>query len=164
MTRTTCDQIGPLHLLNPVSSESGCVNRGRYGQFAQIYEGSVHGRLRGSLHRYRTQWELSYGMHQAIVYCHLHRLNRVAVLEYWKAQRARCRRRRWCLGARTDRQAAMHKHLSRTLSRLSSSEPVAVVRVSECLPGLHPIYLYWSGTGMNAVPSAARPFHPFKPC
>jgi hypothetical protein len=33
----------------------------------------------------------------------------------------------------------MHKHLSCTLSQLSSSKPSAIVRVSECLPGLHPI-------------------------
>src|SRR5262249_44609829 len=35
-----------------------------------------------------------------------------------------------------------NKRLSCTLSRLSSSEPGAIVRVSECLPGLHPIHLF----------------------
>ena len=48
-----------------------------------------------------------------------------------------------------------HKHLSCTLSRLSSSEPVAIVRVSECLPGLHPIHLYWFRTRMTDVSFAA---------
>ena len=43
----------------------------------------------------------------------------------------------------------MHKHLSCTLSRLSSSEQVTVVRVSGCLPGLHPIHLYWFRTRMT---------------
>ena len=54
-----------------------------------------------------------------------------------------------------DRQTAMRKHLSCTLSRLSSSEPVAIVRVSGCLPGLHPIRLYWLRTGMTDVPFSA---------
>src|SRR5262245_8547705 len=49
----------------------------------------------------------------------------------------------------------MHKHLSCALSRLSSSEAVAIVRVSGCLPGLHPIHLYWLRTRMTAVPFAA---------
>ena len=49
----------------------------------------------------------------------------------------------------------MHKHLSCTLSRLSSSEPVAIVRVSGCLPGLHPIHLYWFRTWMTDVPFVA---------
>src|SRR6476660_6329590 len=46
----------------------------------------------------------------------------------------------------------MHKYLSRTISRLSSSEPVVIVRVSGCLPGLHPIHLYWFRTRMTDVP------------
>ena len=65
------------------------------------------------------------------------------------------------------RLTAMHKQLSCTLSRLSSSEPVAIVRVSGCLPGLHPIHLYWFRTGVTDVPFAAvrgeanaRPLHP----
>src|SRR5262245_57982121 len=45
----------------------------------------------------------------------------------------------------------MHKHLSCSLSRLSASEPVAIVRVQGCLPGLHPIHLYWFGTRMTDV-------------
>src|SRR5215471_11188997 len=63
----------------------------------------------------------------------------------------------------------MHEHLSCTLSRLSSSEPVAILRVSRCLPGLHPIHLYWFGTRMTDVPfaaassnAAARHLHPSK--
>src|ERR1700730_3873199 len=46
----------------------------------------------------------------------------------------------------------MHKHLSCTLSRLSSSEPVAIIRVSGDLPGLHPIHLYWFRARMTEVP------------
>src|SRR5262245_44694250 len=49
----------------------------------------------------------------------------------------------------------MHEHLSCTLSRLSSSEPIAIVRVSERLRGLHPIHLYWFRTRMTDVPFAA---------
>ena len=56
----------------------------------------------------------------------------------------------------SDRQTAMHKYLSCTISRLPSSEPVAIVRVSGCLPGLHPIHLYWFRTRMTDVPLAAR--------
>src|SRR5262245_33177673 len=48
----------------------------------------------------------------------------------------------------------MHEHLSCTLSRLSSFEPIAIVRVSECLRGLHPIHLYWFRTRMTDVPFA----------
>src|SRR6478752_5627518 len=43
----------------------------------------------------------------------------------------------------------MHKYLSGTISRLSSSEPVVIIRVSGCLPGLHPIHLYWFRTRMT---------------
>src|SRR3954464_278981 len=49
----------------------------------------------------------------------------------------------------------MHESLPCTLSRLSSSEPGAIVPVSGCLPGLHPIHLPRSGTGMIDVPFAA---------
>src|SRR5262245_24934986 len=49
----------------------------------------------------------------------------------------------------------MHKYLSCTLSRLSSSEPVAIVPVSECLPGLHSIHLHWFGTRMTGSRSCA---------
>src|SRR5215472_504404 len=49
----------------------------------------------------------------------------------------------------------MHKHLPCTLSRLSSSEPGAIVPMSGCLPGLHPIHLYWFRTGMTDMPFAA---------
>ena len=63
--------------------------------------------------------------------------------------------------------AAMHEHLSCSLSRLSSSEPVAIVRVSGCLPGLHPIRLYWFRTRMTDVPVFAgkrtAPAPPFIP-
>src|SRR5262245_21979048 len=49
----------------------------------------------------------------------------------------------------------MYKHLSCTLSRLSSSESGAIVRVSERLSGLHPIHLHWFRTRMTDVPFAA---------
>src|SRR5258708_14547053 len=55
----------------------------------------------------------------------------------------------------------MHKHLPCTLSRLSSSEPGAIVPVSGRLPGLHPIQLYWFRARMTDVPfppSAAPPY------
>src|SRR5215475_1825408 len=48
----------------------------------------------------------------------------------------------------------MHEHLSCTLSRLSSSEPITIVRVSECLRGLHPIHLYRFRTRLTDVPFA----------
>ena len=47
---------------------------------------------------------------------------------------------------RSDSKTAMHKNLSCTLSRLSSSEADAIVRVWGSLPGLHPIHLYWFRT------------------
>src|SRR5262245_42419427 len=43
----------------------------------------------------------------------------------------------------------MYKCLSCTLWRLSSSETVTIVRVSERLPGLHSLHLYWFRTGMT---------------
>jgi hypothetical protein len=49
----------------------------------------------------------------------------------------------------------MPRHLPCTLSRLSSSEPSAIVPMSGCLPGLHPIHLYRFRTGMTDVPFAA---------
>src|SRR6516162_1964520 len=49
----------------------------------------------------------------------------------------------------------MHKYLSCSISRLPSSEAVAIFRVSECLPGLHPIYLHWFGTEMTGAAFAA---------
>src|SRR5438445_10916291 len=49
----------------------------------------------------------------------------------------------------------MHTHLPCTLSRLSSSEPGAIVPVSGCLPGLHPIQLYGFRARMTDVPFAA---------
>jgi GNAT superfamily N-acetyltransferase len=55
----------------------------------------------------------------------------------------------------------MHKYLPYTLSRLPSSETIAIVRVSGCLPGLHPIRLYWLGTGLTAAaPIADKPEGP----
>jgi hypothetical protein len=99
--------------------------------------------------------EVSHGMHQAIVCHRLRRLRGASVVEYRNTQ---CARRRSCLShfrGRPDGQTAMHKHLSCTLSRLSSSEPVTIVRMSGCLPGLHPIHLYWFRTRMTDVPCAA---------
>ena len=51
----------------------------------------------------------------------------------------------------------MHKHLPCTLSRLSSSKTVTIVRVSGCLPRLHTIRLYWFRTRMTTglLPSLA---------
>ena len=49
----------------------------------------------------------------------------------------------------------MHEHLPCTLSRLSSSEPVANLRVPERLPGLHPIHLHWLRARMTDAPFAA---------
>jgi hypothetical protein len=49
----------------------------------------------------------------------------------------------------------MHKHLSCSLSRLSSLESAAIVRVLECLPGLHPIHLHSFGAWMIDVPTIA---------
>src|SRR5579862_8318801 len=45
----------------------------------------------------------------------------------------------------------MHDRLPRALSRLSSSEPVAVVRVSRDLPGLHPLLLHRLRAGMTVA-------------
>jgi len=52
-------------------------------------------------------------------------------------------------------QTAKQKCMPCTLSRLSSSEPGAIVPVSGCLPGLHPIQLYWFRARMTDVPFAA---------
>src|SRR4029077_14480165 len=46
----------------------------------------------------------------------------------------------------------MHKYLSCTISRLPVPEAAAILRVSGCLPGLHPIHLYWFRTRMTDVP------------
>jgi hypothetical protein len=69
----------------------------------------------------------------------------------WKTQCARWRSRASYLRGCTDDQgqAAMQKLLSCTLSRLSPFRPIAIVRVSRGLSGLHPIQLYGSGTGMT---------------
>src|SRR5947209_299555 len=52
----------------------------------------------------------------------------------------------WFPSCGSNLQAAMHKYMSCTLWRLSSSEPVAVVRVSTGLSRLHPLRLYWFRT------------------
>src|SRR6476620_3614887 len=93
-------------------------------------------------------------MQQAVVCHHLPPLRSASVAEYWNTQCARRRSRLSHLCCRSDSKTAMHKHLSCTLSRLSSSEPVEIVRVSGCLPGLHPIHLYWFRTRMTDVPFA----------
>ncbi len=98
----------------------------------------------------------SHEMQQAVVCRRLPPLRSASVVGYWNTQ---CARRRSCLSqlrGRSDSKTAMHKHLSCTLSRLSSSEPVAKVRVSGCLPGLHPIHLYWFRTWMTDVPFGAN--------
>jgi hypothetical protein len=120
---------------------------------------------------FSTSRELSREMQQAVVCRRLPPLRSAFVVEHWNTQ---CARRRSCLSylrGRSDGQTAMHKHLSCTLSRLSSSGPVAMVRVSGSLPGLHPIRLYWFRTRMTDVPFAAvsgdasaRPLHPSRLC
>jgi len=80
--------------------------------------------------------------------CHgLPPLRSASVFEYWNTQCARLASRTF--RSRSDGETAMHKCLSCTLSRLSSSEPGAIVRVSGCLPGLRPIHLYWFRTRMT---------------
>ncbi len=104
---------------------------------------------------YRTKGP-GHEMQQAGVCHRLPPLRSASAAEYWNTQ---CARRRFCLShlrGRSDSKTAMHKHLSCTLSRLSSSEPVAKVRVSGCLPGLHPIHLYWLRTWMTDVPFGAN--------
>src|ERR1700724_1568986 len=94
-------------------------------------------------------------MRQAVVCRRLPPLRSASVVEYWST---RCARRRSCpssLRGRSDGQTEMHEHLPCTLSRLSSCEPGAIVPVSGCLPGLHPIRLYWFRTGVTDVPCAA---------
>src|SRR5262245_50774152 len=94
-------------------------------------------------------------MQQAVVCRRLPPLRSAPVVEYWNTQ---CARRRSCLSylrGRPDGQTELHKHLPCALSRLSSSEPGAIVPMSGCLPGLHPIHLYWFRTGMIDVPFAA---------
>ena len=54
---------------------------------------------------------------------------------------ARCSRLLY-LGSSSNGQAEMPKHMSCTLPRLSSPEPIAIVRVSGCLPGLYPLRMY----------------------
>jgi hypothetical protein len=49
----------------------------------------------------------------------------------------------------------MHKYLSRAISRLHISEANLTIRVYERLPGLHPIHLHWSWTGMTDRPFLA---------
>jgi hypothetical protein len=94
-------------------------------------------------------------MHQAVVCRRLRAAGSASVLEYRKTQCARCRSRRRYVGSRSDRQAAMHEYLSCAISRVPFSETVAVVRVSGCLPGLHPIHLCWFRTGMTDLLFAA---------
>jgi len=104
---------------------------------------------------FSTETELTHEMQQAVVCRRLPPLRSASVVEYWNTQ---CARRRSCLSylrGRSDGQTEMHKHVPCTLSRLSSSEPGAIVPVSGCLPGLHPIHLYWFRTGMTDVPFAA---------
>src|SRR5712692_7048467 len=50
----------------------------------------------------------------------------------------------------------MHKYLSCAISRLPVLEANTILRVSERLPGLHPIHLYWFRTRMTGAPFAAR--------
>jgi hypothetical protein len=104
---------------------------------------------------FRSKGGLSHEMQQVIVCRRLLPLRSVSVVEYRNTQCARRRSFLSYLGGRSDGQTAMHKQLSCTLSRLSSSKPVAVVRMSGCLPGLHPIHLYWFRTRMSDVPFAA---------
>ena len=88
-------------------------------------------------------------MQQAIVRRHLRPVSSAFVLEYRKAQCARCRSHLWYIVSRSYGQTPMHKRVSCALSRLSSSESATILRVSGCLSGLHPIHLYWPRTGMT---------------
>jgi len=60
-----------------------------------------------------------------------------------------CRWRACCSGGSANGQAPMHEHVPCTLSGLSSSGSVAILRVSECLSGLHQIRLYRFRAGMT---------------
>src|SRR5262249_28300845 len=102
--------------------------------------------------------ELTHDIQQAVVCCGHPSLRSASVVEYWNTQCARRARGRSCLSylrGRSDGETEMHKHLPCTLSRLSSSAPGAIVPMSGCLPGLHPVHLYWFRTGMTDVPFAA---------
>src|SRR5262245_32711798 len=90
-------------------------------------------------------------MYQVVVCRDLRTIGSTSVLEFWKFQRRQCRSRLWYFGSRSDGEAAMHQHLSCALSRLSSSEPDSILRVSGRLPGLHPIHLHGFRTGMTDV-------------
>ena len=57
--------------------------------------------------------------------------------------------------AQTSKQKCMNA--CRTRYRDCRRLTVTVVQVSGCLPGLHPIHLYWFGTRMTDVPFAPRP-------
>jgi hypothetical protein len=93
-------------------------------------------------------------MLQAVVCCRPRSPRSAAVNWHRNTQRAG---RRSCISYRrgcSDGQTAMQEHLSRTLSRLSSLEPAATVRVPRCLPGLHSIHLYRSRPGITKVASS----------
>ena len=91
-------------------------------------------------------------MHQVVVCRHLRTIGSASVLEFWKTQRRQCRSRLRYFGSRSHGETAMHQHLSCALSRLSSSEPDTILRVSGRLPGLHPIHLHRFRTGMRDAP------------
>jgi hypothetical protein len=92
-------------------------------------------------------------MEQVAVVCRRLTLFRNAsVVECWNTQRARGRSSISYLCSRPDGETAMRKRLSCALSRLSSSEPVAIVRMLGNLPGLHQIHLYWPRAGMTDLP------------
>src|SRR6476659_114902 len=98
-------------------------------------------------------------MLQAVVCRRLPALRSASVVEYWNTP---CAQRRSCLSylrGCSDRQAGMQENLSCTLSQLSSSEPVAIVRVSGCLPGLHSIHLHRLRPRLTGapLPSLAAP-------
>ena len=112
-------------------------------------------RCRFELAPFAIGTELTHDMQQAVVCRRLLAICSASVVESWTARGARRRSCLSCLRGRSDRQTEMHKRLPCTLSRLSSSEPGAIVPVSGCLPGLHPIHLHWYGTGMIDVPFAA---------
>lgn len=88
-------------------------------------------------------------MQQAVVCRHQRSPGSAFVSEYWKTRCARWRPRHRYIGGRSYRQAPMHKRVSCTLSRLSSSESAVILRMSECLSGLRPIHLHWPGTGVT---------------
>jgi hypothetical protein len=94
--------------------------------------------------------ELGHEIKQMVVCRRLRTLRSSFVVEYWNT---RCARRRFRLSHRrrsSNSQTAMYTYLPSAISRLPAPEKDTVFRVSERLPGLHPIHLHWFGTRLTA--------------